>query len=180
MSIESIRKQLSVKGAAPLVGVALLFGTVACTDSEGPNEGTTLEDVQDDGDVTEEDIAQAPNEAESDDFFQEGDTEGFFEDRETFIDEPVTVSGKIVEVLNPNAFVIGEGELATLVTRETSDNMLTLQPGEIAQVTGPVGNFVLVDVESELSTDFEDEDFNPFESGPYIAAENVNLLDSES
>lgn len=52
-----------------------------------------------------------------------------------------------------------------------------LQPGTVAQVSGIVGTFVLVDVERELGTDFVDEDFHEFESAPYIAADNVNLLD---
>jgi hypothetical protein len=56
---------------------------------------------------------------------------------------------------------------------------LVLQPGAVAQVTGVVGKFVTVDVEERLATDFDDEDFAEFESAPYIAAENVNLLDGE-
>ncbi len=80
-----------------------------------------------------------------------------------------------MEVSSPNAFVIGEGELATLVTR--ADTGLTLQPGTVAQVTGTVGPFVLVDVEEALGTDLTDGDLTEFERAPYIAADNVNLLD---
>lgn len=187
MTIARTRKMLAAKGAAPVLGAALLFGTAACSDSEGPNEAATIEDIQDedtggvldDDGASEDEIAEAPNPEGSDEFFQEGDTEGFFGDSENFVNLPVVVSGKIVEVFSPNAFVIGEGDLATLVTRPTDDSMVTLEPGQIAQVSGTVGTFVLVDVEEELGLDFEDDDFSPFETAPYIPADNVNLLDEE-
>lgn len=59
------------------------------------------------------------------------------------------------------------------------DTELALQPGAVAQVTGVVGTFVVVDVEEQLARDLVDEDFAEFERAPYIAAENVNLLDAD-
>ena len=154
----------------PLVAGVLAVGTAACGESAGPEGGTSLEDLQADGapaagGADEGDIAGAPDD----------DTERFLPDQASHLGQRVTVSGRIVEVFNPHAFVIGEGDLATLVTR--SDLGLTLQPGTVAQVTGIVGNFVAVEVEEQLATDFDDADFADFESAPYIAAENVNLLD---
>jgi len=154
---------------APLLAAALAGATTACTDSAGPEEGTSLEDLQAEdapaaGGADEEDIAQAPND----------DTAQFLPDQASYLGRRVTVSGTIVVVFNPNAFVIGEGDLATLVTRSSTD--LTLQPGIVAQVTGTVGEFVIIDVERELGTDFVDADLIGFEKAPYIAADNVNLL----
>jgi hypothetical protein len=157
--------------AASFFAAVLTVGVTACTDSAGPNEGTTLEDLQqgeapaiEGPPAEEEDFAEAPND----------DTERYLPDQASYLGKEVTVSGTIVEVFNPRAFVIGEGDLATLVTR--SDTGLTLQPGTVAQVTGTVGRFVVVDVERELGADFADQDFVEFERAPYIAAENVNLL----
>jgi hypothetical protein len=156
----------------PLVAGVLAIGTTACGESAGPERGTDLEDLQAEGAPAvggggEGDFADAPDD----------DTERFLPDQASHLGQQVTVSGRIVEVFNPHAFVIGEGDLATLVTR--SDVGLTLQPGTVAQVTGIVGRFVVVDVEEQLATDLDDEDLAGFESAPYIAAENVNLLDGE-
>ena len=157
--------------AAPFVAAALAVSATACGGSAGPNEGTNLEDLQQEDapavegpPADEEDIAEAPND----------DTERYLPDQASHLGREVTVSGTIVQVFNPNAFLIGEGDLTTLVTR--SDTGLTLQQGTVAQVTGTVGRFALVDVERDLDADFADEDFVEFERAPYIAAENVNLL----
>ncbi len=92
---------------------------------------------------------------------------------------PVTVEGTIVEVFSPRVFVVGEGDMATLVTRPQADDGVTLLPGYTAQVTGAVGTFVLLDVERELGEDLPDDEFDIFQDGPYIAAEDVNLLDED-
>ncbi|MGY1669132.1 hypothetical protein [Geodermatophilus sp. SYSU D00710] len=156
------------------------LGLAACGD-EPQDRGTTLEDLNEEGaedlgdlddlqdDASEQDIAEAPN---------EDDSVAFFDDPGSFTDEPVTVRGEIVEVLSPQTFVIGEGDMATLVTRPTSDGV-TLLPGYTAQVTGDVGTFVLPEVEEDLGVDLLDEGFAVFEDGPYIAAVDVNLLDQD-
>lgn len=164
--------------AATAVAVAAGLGVAACGGDE-QRQGTTLEDVNEEGvedrgdlddlqdDATEQDIAEAPN---------EDDSVAFFDDPESFVNEPVTVRGTIVEVLSPQAFVIGQGDMAILVTRPTADGV-TLLPGYTAQVTGDVGTFVLLEVEEDLGVDLVDEGFAIFEDGPYIAAVDVNLLD---
>jgi hypothetical protein len=188
MSTSSIRMTRRTRAvAAPMVGAALLFGGVACSESEGPDEGATLEDVQPEQEgavgeaeaglgeqegLTEQEIAEAPNQAED-------DSAAFFGDQAGMVGQTVTVSGEVVEIFNPNAFLIGEGELATLVLRDPSVELIpTLNT--TAQVTGEVGTFVLVDVERELGIDLVDEDFVQFEQAPFITATNINLLDSES
>ncbi len=165
--------------AATAIAASTGLGVAACSDE--PDRGTTLEDINEEGvedqgdvddledDATEEDIANAPN---------ADDSSAFFDDQGAFMNEPVTVRGKIVEVLSPQTFVIGEGDMATLVTRATSDGV-TLLPGYIAQVTGDVGTFLLPEVEEDLGLDLEDEGFAVFEDGPYIAAVDVNLLDED-
>lgn len=178
-----IRRRLSSVLAATAVAASAGSGLAACggADSAGPDQGTTLEDLDEEGledrgdlddladDVSEQDIAHAPN---------EDDTGAFFDDRGAFQGEPVTVSGEIVEVLSPHAFVIGRGDLATVVTRPNADGV-TLLPGYVAQVTGDVGTFILTEVEEELEVDFVDEDFALFQDGPYIAAGDVNLLNED-
>jgi hypothetical protein len=155
---------------ASLLAAALTLGLSACAGSAGPEEGTTLENLQAEdaplaGGADEGDIAEAPTD----------DTNRFLPDQASFLGQQVTVSGRIVEVFHPQAFVIGEGELATLVTRPRS--RLVLQPGTVAQVTGTVGQFVLVEAEQALGADFAPADLDTFERAPYIAADNVNLLD---
>lgn len=157
------------RAAAALLAAGLAAGLSGCGDSAGPEQGTTLEDLQvEEGpvdDADEADIAAAADD----------DTELFLPDQASYLGREVTVSGRIVEVFSPQVFVIGEGDLATLVTRV--DTALELEPGTVAQVSGTVGPFVLVDVEEELGADLVDTDFREFESAPYIHARNVNLLD---
>jgi hypothetical protein len=165
---------------ASTIAVSLSLGLAACG-NDAEDRGTTLADLNEEGaedagdvddmedDVSEQDIANAPN---------ADDTAAFFDDPNSLVDEPVTVRGKIVEVLDPQAFVIGEGDMATLVTRPTSDGV-TLLPGYTAQVTGDVGTFLLLDVEAGLGVDLYDEEFELFQDGPYIAATDVNLLDED-
>ncbi|MHA6783702.1 hypothetical protein ACVGOW_22325 [Pseudonocardia saturnea] len=155
---------------ALLVAAGLAAGLGGCGGSAGPDRGTTLEDLQAEGapadGADEGDIAAGPD-----------DTELFLPDQASYLGREVTVSGRIVEVFSPEVFAIGEGDLATLVTRP--DTALTLQPGATAQVTGTVGPFVIVDVEEELGTDLIDADFRAFEGAPFVRAADVNLLDTD-
>ncbi len=157
------------------VALSLALGLAACGEEES---AVTLEDINEEApedlgdidplqdDATEEDIEEAPD---------EGSEAALFDaDPGT----PVTVEGKIVEVLAPQVFVIGEGDMATLVTRPDADGV-TLLPGYTAQVTGTVGTFVLLEVEEDLETDLDDVSLEVFEDGPYIAAVDVNLLDED-
>lgn len=165
--------------AAATIALSTALAVAACGDE--PDRGVTLETINEEGyedqgglddlqdDATEEDIAQAPN---------EDDSGAFFDDPDSFANEPVTVRGEIVEVLSPRTFVIGQGDMATLVTRPNPDGV-TLLPGYTAQVTGDVGTFVLLEVEDDLGVDLVDDGVAIFEDGPYIAAVDVNLLDED-
>ncbi|MGY1608433.1 MULTISPECIES: hypothetical protein [unclassified Geodermatophilus] len=176
----TIRSRTGRVLTAAAIAVSTGLGLTACGDDQ-QDRGTTLEDINEEGaedlgdlddlqdDASEQDIAEAPN---------EDDTVAFFDDPGAFTDEPVTVRGEIVEVLDPQAFVIGQGDMATLVTRPTM-NGVTLLPGYTAQVTGDVGTFILPEVEEDLGVDLVDEGFAVFEDGPYIAAVDVNLLDED-
>ncbi|WP_158544545.1 hypothetical protein [Blastococcus sp. TBT05-19] len=166
--------------AAAAIALTTGLGVAACG-AEEADRGTTLEDINEEGaedlgdvetledDVSEQDIAQAPN---------RDDSAAFFDDPDSFTDEPVTVRGRIVEVLSPYTFVIGEGDMATLVTRANPDGV-TLLPGYTAQVTGDVGTFLLPEVEEDLDVDLVDETVEVFQDGPFIAAVDVNLLDED-
>jgi hypothetical protein len=179
-TMTDVRSRCARVVAASVIAVSSGLGLVACSD-DSENLATTLEDINEEGredlggvetlqdDVSEEDIANAPN---------EDDSTAFFDDPESLTGEPVTVRGRIVEVLSPHAFVIGEGDMATLVTRANPDGV-SLLPGYVAQVTGDVGTFVLLEVERELGVDFYDEDVELFQDGPYIEAVDVNLLDED-
>ncbi|WP_116452303.1 hypothetical protein [Blastococcus litoris] len=175
----TVRSRTARVLATSVVAVSAALGVAACGDEA--DRGVTLEDINEEGvedqgdlddlqdDASEQDIADAPN---------EDDSGAFFDDPDSFANEPVTVRGEIVEVLSPHAFVIGQGDMATLVTRPTPDGV-TLLPGYTAQVTGDVGTFVLLEVEDDLGVDLVDEGVAIFEDGPYIAAVDVNLLDEE-
>ncbi|MGY1709308.1 hypothetical protein ACI8AC_07320 [Geodermatophilus sp. SYSU D00758] len=174
--MSTVRSPITRMLGVPALALSLTFGLAACGDD--PESAVTLEDINEEGaedlggvqsledEVSEEDIANAPEE--------ESETALFDATPGT----PVTVEGKIVEVLNPQAFVIGQGDRATLVVRPVPDGVALL-PGYTAQVTGTVGTFVLLEVEAELQADLRDAEFEVFEGGPYVAAVDVNLLDED-
>lgn len=161
---------------ATALAASVALGLAACGGEPDEQLGTTLETLDEEGredagdvdpledDASEQDIELAPEDENEAAFYEPG--------------EPVTVQGKIVEVLSPQAFVIGEGDQATLVTRPDPGGV-TLLPGYTAQVTGTVGTFVLLEVEEELAVDLDDESFAVFQDGPYVAATDVNLLDED-
>jgi hypothetical protein len=155
---------------AVIAAAGLATGLAGCAASAGPESGTALEDLQAEGAVVD-DAGEAEVAGAGDD-----DTELFLPDKASYLGREVTVSGRVVEVFSPHAFVIGEDDLATLVTR--GDTALAVEPGVTAQVTGTVARFVLVDAEAELGTDLVDADLDEFESVPHLRAHNVNLLDS--
>lgn len=167
-----VRTTTPRRAAVALFAAAgLAAGLSGCSDSAGPNQGTTLEELQAEGGIVEgldeDEIAAA----------QDDDTELYLPDQASYLGREVTVSGRIVQVFSPQVFVIGEGDLATLVTRV--DTALGLEPGITAQVTGTVAPFVLVDVEEDLDADLVDTDYRELESAPYIRADDVDLLDAD-
>jgi hypothetical protein len=176
--MRSVRSRRARLLGAPAVALTVLLVASACGD-EPEESGVTLEDINEEGAEDLGDVEALQDDAGEEDIENaaEEDSEAALFDAEP--GTPVTIEGRIVQVFSPRVFVVGEGDMATLVTRPEAGDGLTLLPGYTAQVTGTVGTFVLLDVEQQLGEELPDDEFDIFQDGPYIAAEDVNLLDED-
>ncbi len=150
-----MRRALRAPRALSLALVLALGFAAGCQDDEpaidegGPDvEQTTTPDVED---VADEEVFENPDE---------------------FVGRTVTLSGSVVRILNPRAFLL-EGDAAVgedLLVLSTTD--LQVGPDQEVEVTGTVGEFVLEDVEREVG-DLDDNLFLEYQDDRYLLATSV-------
>lgn len=97
----------------------------------------------------------------------------------------VTVSGEVGELIGPRAFTIGAeddlggGSLLVVGAQQLPQIMegeadeITAQ--DVAQVTGPVREFNLTEVENEIGAELDDALFAEFEGEPAVVANTVDV-----
>lgn len=136
---------------------------VACdNDSAGPEQGTSVEDVE---------------EAEPDEPGEGAD----------LIGETVTISGEVDEILDPQGFIMGgdalfeDGVLVLSGPTSFEDLGLTLDQSlvdddTIVEVTGTVEELVVVDFEEEFGLDLDDTVYEEWDGQAVIVAEQVATL----
>ena len=169
--------------ATSLFAVAGL-GLAGCG-TEGPEEGTTVEEVTD-GEIVET-TAPAEGEATAEEPVTEEPVEGelaydgpydqaFYDEATTYVGQQVTLTGEVNETITPDTFSIG-GDVDPLLVIETQENITPLDPGQQVQVTGTVEQaFDIVAVEEEFGLDLEDELFVAYESEPYLVADTGEVV----
>jgi hypothetical protein len=164
------RTHLTVLATVPF----LALGLAGCSnDTAGPETGTDVEDIQE-GDVDEGgDVTDATEP------YHGPYDEPFKDNVDAWVDQDVTVSARLDEILTDQWLTIAGTDDTTV------DALLVLHPdpvaytpGDVLEVTGTVhGEFVLRDVEEELGTDLDDEMFRRWEGEPYISATSIEQLD---
>lgn len=151
--------------AAPMALAAALTFT-ACDDSGGPEQGTSVDDVED-ADPDQNDMA-GPD----------------------LLGRTVTVSGEIEEVANDSAFWLGDNdwfdEGAPVVSTSGDFTEFDIEDPEglaeddtVLQVTGTVEEFVLTDFEEEHGIDLDDDALEDLEGEAVIVAQDVSTLAGE-
>ncbi|MDR7380791.1 hypothetical protein [Promicromonospora iranensis] len=161
--MKSLRKRAL---AAPIALVAALTLT-ACNDSAGPEQGTSVDDVED-ADPDQNDMV-GPD----------------------VVGRTVTVSGEIDAVAADSAFWLGGNdwfdEGAPVVSATGDFTEFDIQDPEglaeddtVVQVTGPVEEFVLTDFEEEHGIDLDDDALEQLEGEAVIVAEDVSTLAGEN
>lgn len=164
--------------AAGIVAVAGL-GLAGCN-TEGPEEGTDVEDVSE-GEVLESSPAPDNNPTAGDTFIGNYDQD-FYDESETYAGQEVTLSAEVTETLSTDTFVIagasGTAVDPLLIVEE--QEIPPLDDGQVVQVTGTVQEgFDVAGVEQELGVDLEDEAFTEFEGEPYIMATSGEVIEQE-
>ncbi|WP_432484664.1 hypothetical protein [Kineococcus esterisolvens] len=171
------RTRPSARTAAAGVVCFAALSLTACGDTAGEEEGTTVEDVQDADDDTQEGAQEDATTP------YDGAYDGtFYDDVDTYVGQEVTVSAEIDRVVSPQAFVIA-GTADTTV-----DPMLVvgasevpgLTEGAVVEVTGTVNEaFDLPQVEEDTGVNLQDDLFNDYDAEPYITATSVTVVDAE-
>lgn len=171
--------------ATSLFAVAGL-GLAGCG-TEGPEEGTTVEEVTD-GEVVET-AAPAEGETAAEEPMAEEPVEGelayegpydqaFYDEATTYVGQQVTVSAEVSETISPDVFAIAGAVDPLLIVEE--QEIPPLDEGATVQVTGTVqDDFAVTTVEEELGVDLVDEDFADYEGQPYIMATSAEVLEAE-
>lgn len=164
--------------AAALAAVAGL-GLAGCS-TEGPETGTDVEDVTE-GEVLESSPAPENNPTAGDTFIGNYDQD-FYDDRETYVGQEVTLTAEVGQVIDDDAFVIA-GTAGTTVDRLLvlyDMDQVDIEEGQVVEVTGTVQQaFDLPTIEDEKQKDLEDELYADHDQQPYVEAAEVQLMPEE-
>ncbi len=100
-----------------------------------------------------------------------------FVDADAAVGKAVDVSGRVLEVLNDNAFRIApadpEATGSVLVVHSDED---VIRTGQVVRVEGVVRRLQVREVERELGVDLDDDVFVDVEGEPAIVATQVQIL----
>ncbi|MCJ8503749.1 hypothetical protein MRU69_02570 [Kocuria flava] len=166
------RRTTARAGAAALVAVAGL-GLAGCS-SEGPETGTDVEDVSE-GEVLES-SPTPDNDPTAGDTFVGNYDQDFYDERETYVGQEVTLSAEVGQVIDDDAFVLAgtaENTVDPLLVLYDMDRV-DIEEGQVVQVTGTVQEaFDLPTVEDEKQKDLEDDLYADHDQQPYIDATDV-------
>lgn len=90
-----------------------------------------------------------------------------------FDEQRVRVTGAVEEVVAPNAFTLGGDGVADLLIVSVEDTQ-EIREGSIVAVTGTAHiAFDIPGVEDDIGRDLDDETFEEWNQGPYVAADQV-------
>lgn len=192
--MEKHRSRFLRAGLALPISGALLLGACSEDDSAGPDAGVTVSDLEDmetrlgevEGrvGVLEEDVAGF---GEAEVGVGEDEEEALGEEEQEqpdLVGQTVTVSGEVTSVIAPTGFTISgeeDEELGELGEQNTSGVLVVgaqefgITEGDVVQVVGEVALFRVVDFETELGIDLDDELFEDFEGQPALIAASVDM-----
>jgi hypothetical protein len=164
--------------AAALVAAAGL-GLTGCA-TEGPETGTDVADVTE-GEVLESSPAPENTPTTGDPFTGAYDQD-FYDERETYVGQEVTLSAEVNDVLDDDAFVIAGTADTTVDPLLVLYNMdeIDVEEGQVVEVTGTVQEaFDLPTIEDETQKDLEDDLYQDYDQQPYLEATDVRLIPDE-
>ncbi|KLU08468.1 hypothetical protein [Kocuria sp. SM24M-10] len=165
--------------AAGIVAVAGL-GLAGCN-TEGPEEGTDVEDISE-GEVLESSPAPQETDPEVGVGYVGPYDQAFYDESETYAGQEVTVSAEVTETLSTDTFVIagaaGTAVDPLLIVEE--QEIPPLDDGQVVEVTGTVAqDFDIAATEEELGIDLEDELYADYVGEPYLMATSGEILEEE-
>jgi hypothetical protein len=128
-------------------GTALLAltGAVACSDSEGPDQGADVEDI-------------------TDDYF----------DNDEYVGQTVTVSAEVTDVIGPQSFELAGDDWGDESLLVTSANNTDVQEGNVVAVTGEVAEAFLYDTYAADYALGDPGLYTSYNEEKFLIADNVN------
>lgn len=152
---------------AVMIAIALLLASCA---SEGAQQGSEGGD------------AQAGEEAGQTRPAERVTIEELTDDPSEFYGESVTVSGEVVEAVEPGAFRIEGDDEELLVVgvqqlpRIAEGDVKEVNEGDRVRVTGQVREFKIEEVQQDVDRGIDDEYFGDFEGDPAVLASSVEVM----
>ncbi|WP_159616395.1 hypothetical protein [Arthrobacter zhaoguopingii] len=164
------RKRWAMRAAAMSMLPITALGLVGCDSTAGTEEGADVEDIVDE----EADGTEAPGGVEP---YNGVYDSTFFDDRESYVGEEVTLSADVNEVMSPMSFTIAGTDDTTVEALLVVHDMELpeVAPELTVSVTGVVREaFDLPTVEEEMGIDLDDEAFEDWDGEPYVEAKSVD------
>ena len=169
----------TTRTAAAALVVAAGLGLASCG-TEGPETGTDVEDVTE-GEVLESSPAPE-NDPATGNTFNGAYDQDFYDERETYVGQEVTLSAEVNDVLDDDAFVIAGTPGTTVDPLLVLYNMdrIDIEEGQVVEVTGTVQEaFDLPTIEDDTQKDLEDDLYQDYDQQPYLEATQVTLVPGE-
>jgi hypothetical protein len=164
---------------------ALALGALSLTgcDANGPEQGTDVEDLDEDQGVEETEATDDMEDDDDDGGDGQSAYEGpydaaFMNEIDSYVGQTVTVSGQVGESFTDLAFtVVGPAGEADPLLVLGGDAEADLEDGIEVQVTGVVEEaFNIGAAEDEWNIDLDDEVFGDWEGLRYLDAEEVQVV----
>ena len=171
-----------------VAALMLMLALGACeSGTEGPEEGASVGDLQDDFTALQEDFGALEDRvADLEGTVADGMTDGveaanpvvderLFAEPETFVGQQVTVSAEVDSVIDTHSFTLDGPQSPLLVVNATgSGDSELVEDGAVVSVTGTVHeSFSVTDVENEFGLELDDGLYTNFEGQNYVAADSV-------
>ncbi len=182
------RTRTRARIAAPVALAMFMVPLAACSDdSAGPEAGADVEDVIEEEPTEEEALVE--DEAVDEESVDEGVLGGTFQEQsESLVDQTVTVSATVTEIVSDSAIRIGESTDDSLLVLGVGTPLadLGLDPADeslveeerIVQVTGTVRRYDPVEFTEEFGEDFAGL-YDDSEGQNVIVADSVDTLTGE-
>lgn len=162
-----------------LIAAGLGLGLTGCN-TEGPEEGTDVEDISE-GSIAPSTPAESRNvPAEPRVPYSGAYNQDFYDQADAYVGQDVTLSAEVTRTVSPDAFVIAGAEdtaVDPLLVIE-AEEIPALDDGEVVRVTGTVQkDFDPVKVSQDLGIDLDTSKLGDYEGQPYVEATKGEVME---
>lgn len=169
------RKNVFARATVAALTTVSLTAAAGCADTGGDDQGVDqevqeqIEELQNEVDRLNDRLSEIDSDVVYDGLYGED----FAANVQDYDDREVAVSGTVEQVVSRNAFTLGGDGVADLLVISAEGNE-EVQQGDTVKVTGTAhATFDLPAVEDDIGRDLDDAQFEEWDQGPYVAADQV-------